>query len=110
MLDFHLSVQPKTEQRLKIILNSIEDEENFAQSIINDQIARLQRSILNLRLDLKAFERKYQITSEQFYQEFYQGILADEEDFIIWSGLYEMLCQNEIQLEVAEKQRDLSSL
>ena len=45
MLDFHLSVQPKTEQRLKIILNSIEDEENFSQSIINDQIARLQRSI-----------------------------------------------------------------
>jgi len=99
MLDFHLSVQPKTEQRLKIILNSIEDEENFAQSIINDQIARLQRAILNLRLDLKAFEQKYQITSEQFYQEFSQDILGDEEYFIIWSGLYEMLCQNEIQFQ-----------
>jgi hypothetical protein len=48
MLDFHLSVQPKTEQRLKIILNSIEDEEGFAQSIINDQVSRLQRSSLNL--------------------------------------------------------------
>ncbi|MFM7437094.1 MAG: hypothetical protein ACKO2V_00575 [Snowella sp.] len=34
MLDFHLSVQPKVEQRLKIILNSVEDEENFAQGII----------------------------------------------------------------------------
>jgi len=99
MLDFHLSVQPKTEQRLKIILNSIEDEENFAQIIINDQIARLQKAILNLRLDLTVFEQKYQITSEQFYQEFSQGILADEEDFIIWSGLYEMLCQNEVQLQ-----------
>jgi hypothetical protein len=99
MLDFHLSVQPKTEQRLKIILNSIENEENFAQCIINSQIERLQKAILNLRLDLKAFEQKYQITSEQFYQEFSQGILADEEDFMIWSGLYEMLCQNEIQLQ-----------
>jgi predicted transcriptional regulator len=99
MLYFHLSVQPKTEQRLKIILNSIEDEENFAQSIINTQIERLQKAILNLRLDLKAFEQKYQIKSEQFYQEFSQGILADEEDFMIWSGLYEMLSQNEIQLQ-----------
>jgi hypothetical protein len=99
MLDFHLSVQPKTEERLKIILNSIENEENFAQSIINSQIERLQKAILNLRLDLKAFEQKYQIKSEQFYQEFSQGILADEEDFIIWSGLYEMLSQNEIQLQ-----------
>lgn len=84
---------------LKIILNSIEDEENFAQSIINDQVARLQRAILNLRLDLKVFEQKYQIKSEQFYQEFSQSILADEEDFMIWSGLYEMLSQNEIQLQ-----------
>ncbi|MEB3190679.1 MAG: hypothetical protein VKL42_10095 [Snowella sp.] len=99
MLDFHLSVQPETEQRLKIILNSVENEENFAQGIINDQIARLQRAILNLRLDLKVFEQKYQTTSEQFYQEFSQGIVADEEDFIIWSGLYEMLCQNKIQLQ-----------
>jgi hypothetical protein len=110
MLDFHLSIQPKMEERLKIILNSIEDEENFAQSIINSQIERLQKAILNLRLDLKAFEQKYQIKSEQFYQEFSQGILADEEDFMIWSGLYEMLCQNEIQLGIVEKQRDLSSL
>ena len=59
----------------------------------------MQRAILNLRLDLKIFEEKYQITSKQFYQEFSQDILADEEDFIIWSGLYEMLKQNEIQLQ-----------
>jgi flagellar capping protein FliD len=78
MLDFHLSVQPKTEQLLKIILNSVEDEENFAQSIINDQIARLQRAILNLRLDVKVFDQKYQKTSEQFYQKFSQDVLADE--------------------------------
>lgn len=99
MLDFHLSVQPKTEQKLKIILDSVEDEENFAQSIIKDQITRLQEAILNLRLDLKVFEQKYEITSEQFYQEFSQGILSDEEDFMIWSGLYEMLHQNETQLQ-----------
>ena len=70
MLDFHLSVQPKTEQRLKIILNSIEDEENFAQSIINSQIERLQKAILNLRLDLKAFEQKYQKNLNNFIKSF----------------------------------------
>ena len=70
MLDFYLSVQPKTEQRLKIILNSIEDEENFAQSIINSQIERLQKAILNLRLDLKAFEQKYQKNLNNFIKSF----------------------------------------
>ena len=70
MLDFHLSVQPKTEERLKIILNSIENEENFAQSIINSQIERLQKAILNLRLDLKAFEQKYQKNLNNFIKSF----------------------------------------
>ena len=70
MLDFYLSVQPKTEQRLKIILKSIEDEENFAQSIINSQIERLQKAILNLRLDLKAFEQKYQKNLNNFIKSF----------------------------------------
>ena len=70
MLDFHLSLQPKTEQRLKIILNSVEDEESFAQGIINDQIAKLQRAILNLRLDLKVFEQKHERTSEHFFKNF----------------------------------------
>ena len=68
-------------------------------SIRLNQCQRLQKAILNLRLDLKVFEQKYQIKSEQFYQEFSQSILADEEDFMIWSGLYEMLSQNEIQLQ-----------
>ena len=44
MLDFHLSVQPETEKRLKKILNSIKDQEKFAQSIIDYQIAELQKS------------------------------------------------------------------
>jgi hypothetical protein len=35
MLDFQLSVQPETEKRLKKILNSIKDQEKFAQSIID---------------------------------------------------------------------------
>jgi hypothetical protein len=30
MLDFHLSVQPETEKRLKKILNSIKDQEKLA--------------------------------------------------------------------------------
>jgi len=98
MLDFQFSVQPQTEQRLKKILNSIQDTESFARSIISYQISELQKSILNLRLDLVELEQKYQMTSQEFQEKFSLGILEDDADFMVWSGLYEMLCQNQLQL------------
>jgi uncharacterized protein YydD (DUF2326 family) len=98
MLDFQFSLQPQTEQRLKKILNSIQDTESFARSIISYQISELQKSILNLRLDLVELEQKYQMTSQEFQEKFLLGILEDDADFMVWSGLYEMLCQNQLQL------------
>jgi hypothetical protein len=49
-------------------------------------------------LDLKEFEQKYQMTSEEFQERFSQGVLGDDADFMVWSGLYEMLCHNQMQL------------
>ncbi len=98
MLNFQFSVQPQTEQRLKKILNSVQDAESFARSIIAYQISELQKSILNLRLDLNELEQKYQMTSQEFQEKFSQGVLEDDADFMVWSGLYEMLCQNQLQL------------
>lgn len=51
----------------------------------------------NLQLDLQEFEARYQMSSETFYEQFGQGILDDREDFIIWSGLYELLLGNKNQ-------------
>jgi hypothetical protein len=63
------------------------------------QIAELKRSILNLRLDLKAYEEKYQLTTEAFYQQFTEGNTDDREAYIIWAGVYEMLRENEARLQ-----------
>ena len=98
MLDFQLSVQPQTERRLKKILSQVQNTEAFALNIIAYQVSELQKGILNLRLDLDDFEKKYNMTSPQFHQSFLQGLLEDEADFMIWAGLYEMLCQNQVQL------------
>jgi hypothetical protein len=99
MLDIKLSLQPDTEQKLKTILNSGIDNERFAQSIINYQIQELQRGILNLRIELDEFERKYQMSSELFYKKFSQGILNDGADFMVWSGLVELMRHNQSQLQ-----------
>ena len=58
MLNFQLVVKPQTEQqRLKKILNQIQDAEIFAQGFIHYQISELQKSNLNIKLDLTAFEK-----------------------------------------------------
>ena len=73
--------------------------ELFAQNIIAYQISELKKAILNIRFDLIEFEQKYQESSEVFYQKFMAGKLDDTEDFMIWAGIYEMLLDNQQQLE-----------
>jgi hypothetical protein len=98
MLNFQLVIQPQTEQRLRKILNDTQDYEAFAQGIINYQITELQKAILNIQLDLQSYEKNYQMPSDSFYEKFLQGDLNDDEDFMIWSGLYELLIENKNKL------------
>lgn len=98
MLNFQLAIQPQTEQRLRKILDDTQDYEAFAQGIINYQITELQKAILNIQLDLQSYEKNYQMPSDRFYEKFLQGDLNDDEDFMIWSGLYELLIENKNKL------------
>jgi hypothetical protein len=43
-----------------------------------------------MQIDLYDFEKKYDMSSAAFYQKFESGELADEKDYMIWSGVYEM--------------------
>ena len=99
MLNLHLNIEPETEKRLKTIFNYMDDQEKFAQNIITWQIMELQKSVLNIRLDIKQFESRYNMKTEDFYHLFEHGKTEDTEDFIIWPGLYEMLYKNELLLK-----------
>jgi hypothetical protein len=94
-----LQLKAPTETRLRTILAQYNDLELFAQNIIAYQISELKKAILNIRFDLIEFEQKYQESSEVFYQKFMAGELDDTEDFMIWAGIYEMLLDNQQQLE-----------
>ena len=102
MLNLNLNIEPRTEEQLKKILDYTDDQEKFAQNIIAWQIAELKKGILNIRLDIRQFEDRYNMTTEDFYHRFEQGSADDTEDFIMWSGLYEMLCENERRLKGLE--------
>ncbi len=99
MLNLQLHLQPQTEHRLQQIFHLIPNEEIFAQKFIAYQLAELKKARWNLRLDLRQFENRYQMTTDDFYQQFQTGRLADSEDFLVWAGLAEMLDQTEKQLD-----------
>ncbi|HAX78564.1 MAG TPA: hypothetical protein DCY88_22710 [Cyanobacteria bacterium UBA11372] len=40
--------------------------------------------------DMREFDRRYEMNSENFYQRFEAGELGDEIDFFEWSSLYEL--------------------
>lgn len=72
--------------------------ESFAQQAAVYQISELNKAILNLRLDLKELETRYQRSSKDFYAAFSRGEVEDSEDLLFWAGLCEMLYENEAQL------------
>ncbi len=99
MLNLELHLHPETEERFKKVLDLYNDKEILAQNIIAYQIVELRRAILNIRLDMKCFEDKYQLSTEDFYRKFVSGSTEDTEDMIVWAGIYEMLLENESRLE-----------
>ncbi len=99
MLNLQLKVPAETARRLKKVLEYTQNQETFAENIIAYQIAEMKKGNLNMRLDLKQFEEKYQMNSEIFYREFVQGKLEDTEDYMVWAGLYEMLEKNKTRLQ-----------
>ncbi len=99
MSDLHLDLHPKTAKRLRKVLELSSDPETFAQDIIAYQINELKRAVLNLKLDIKVFEEKYKLSTDDFYRQFSRGATDDHEDYIVWAGLYELLQKNEKQLQ-----------
>ncbi len=52
----------------------------------------LKKGIRNLERELKFYEEKYGISSVDFIADFSSGKYGDDnDDFIIWSGIYETL-------------------
>lgn len=98
-MHINLNIQPETAERLEKVLAATANQEAFAQNIIAYQIEELQKGVINIRLDLKQFEKKYQQSTEDFYQQYQNGYADDDEEAMLWAGLYEMLKDNESQLQ-----------
>ena len=97
-MEFTLDLKNETKEKLKKILDQYSDKEVFTKNIIEYETSQLKKGIINIQLDLKTFEKKYGLSSNDFYQKFKSGEYGDDEDYIIWAGIYEMLKQNQKRL------------
>jgi len=78
-----------------VISQTIAKMMDYKAQKYDEQINRLNK-------DLKRFEKKYKKESAIFYEEFKDGRLGDDMDFIEWSSLYQMrntLINKKMELE-----------
>ncbi len=94
-----LQLSDRTEQRLKQVMLLHIDKDNFFNKMIDYQISELKLGLYNIEKDLKQFEIKHNMDSKLFYKKFETGKIGDEDDYMIWSGIYEMFLRDKQKLE-----------
>lgn len=81
--------------------------DNLALSLSNiflEEIKTIEQQIKEIEIDLQNFEQQYQLSSQQFYQQFKAGKLGDNMDFIEWSASYQMWCSLQERLNTFKVQ------
>ncbi|MDB9320714.1 hypothetical protein PN483_10315 [Nodularia spumigena CS-591/04] len=74
------------------------------RNIIIEEINSIEQQTQEIEIDLQTFEQEYQLSSEQFYQEFKAGELGDGIDFIEWNAFYQMCCSLQERLNILKFQ------
>ena len=98
----NLDLTTKTEQKFKKILAQYPNSEEFAQNIIDFQTSELKKGMVNMQIDIQEFEKKYNLPTEKFYKKYQLGQMGDDEDYMVWAGIYEMLLLNQKRLKELE--------
>lgn len=57
---------------------------------IEYHINRIKREISRMQFDLEKYEKKYNMKTDEFYLRFEKGELGDENDYMLWAGIYEL--------------------
>ncbi len=68
--------------------------------IISYEIAKTTEELEELRAELKVYEQRFEMTSEDFFRKFSAGELDDSADFFEWSALYQMYLRASERLSI----------
>ncbi|BAZ85617.1 hypothetical protein [Dolichospermum compactum] len=82
-----------TLEKLELLSENCSDNtelERIIGQLLNVILTRHRQKLATYNLDIDNFEKKYELTSEQFVEQFNSGNLGDEMDFFEWFGLCEL--------------------
>jgi hypothetical protein len=95
------------QEKLEILKNSFQDSSEFDQvldKLFDIVLSSYYEKRKKYEQELKNFESKYQLDSDEFYRRFESGELGDDMDFFEWVSLIEM------QEKLGEKISQLESV
>nr|NQU91896.1 hypothetical protein [Bacteroidota bacterium] len=99
MITINISEQYR-EQFSKLLNLYNGNHDDLVSAIIAYKTNDLNRGIRNIEIDIARFEAKYKKDTTSFYNDFIAGKYADDnDDFIVWSGEYEVLQEYRVELE-----------
>ena len=94
MNSLNFDLKQDTEHKLNKILGMYPDKDAFFRNVIIYHIKRIQKEQINIQADMIDFEKKYGISTKDFYNQYKSGKKGDNEDVLIWAGIYEMYIEN----------------
>lgn len=68
--------------------------------IISYEIAKTTEELGELKKELKIYEQRFKMGSEEFFNKFRAGELGDSADFFEWSALYQMYLRASEKLSI----------
>ncbi len=91
--------------KLNLLQEAIEEDEALGKVLdkfLKVVLAQHQARLGKYKMNLKQFEARYGMLSEEFYQKFEQGQLGDDMDFFEWAGLFELFQELRKKIEHLE--------
>ncbi|NER08331.1 MAG: hypothetical protein F6K17_40195 [Okeania sp. SIO3C4] len=101
MAHITIDVQGDLANKFNNLMLLFDNKEQLVEKFIDYHVKKFKREISRIQTDLDEYEKKYNMSSTDFYEQFEAGKLGDDMDFIIWSGIYGL------QLERKQKLQEL---
>jgi len=93
-----LTLQPTYMGKMQTLINVFGNNNLLIDNFFDYHTNRLKREIGRMQFALQKYEIKYNMTSKEFYRKLENGEVGDDRDFVMWSGIYELLLDSKKQL------------
>ena len=78
--------------------------------VASSQAARDEAVLRDLERDLSELEQQYQMSSEEFFQRWQAGEMADTADFMDWNALYQMAHEVRERLDLLRGETEVGQI